>query len=323
MTGIALRNVGRFSSQSPVWASCHSRVACPEYSRQTARTTKSVRTRPAVRSRLDLRPPGQPTKTSNSPPNRGRFGPEDSSSGTETWLYDGTVPGPELRVREGDVLQADVTNELPEETTVHWHGVPVPNSVDGVPDVTQEPISNGETFTYKYRAEPSGTYLYHSHVGLQFDRALVGPLVIEENLPTSSTTGSTRSSSTTTSTRSLVCRRTSLWAAVAALAVAMAGWVETVPAMAEEAPVEWMEWATTDRPTRGMLMNGRLPSNAPAFDVADGERVRFRFINGGGATTFRVRLAATSSRSRTPTVGLSNRSTSIPSTWGPGSATTQ
>jgi len=76
-------------------------------------------------------------------------------------------------------------------------------------------------------------------------------------------------------------------------------------------------------PYEGMLMNGRLPSNAPAFDVADGERVRFRFINGGGATTFPSDWRATSSRSRTPTVGLSNRSTSIPSTWGPGSATTQ
>jgi FtsP/CotA-like multicopper oxidase with cupredoxin domain len=215
----------------------------------------------------------------------------DSSSGTETWLYDGTAPGPELRVREGDVLQADVTNELPEETTVHWHGVPVPNSVDGVPDVTQEPISNGETFTYKYRAEPSGTYLYHSHVGLQFDRALVGPLVIEEESPHVEYDRE--------------------------YTVFLNDYLDEEPRLPENLPMGGgggpgggnggmggngpgdggggpggMDGMGDHRPPyEGMLMNGRLPSNAPAFDVADGERVRFRFINGGGATTFRVRLA--------------------------------
>lgn len=94
-------------------------------------------------------------------------------TGIETWLYDGTFPGPELRIPEGDVLQADVTNQLPDGTTIHWHGVPVPNPMDGMPNVTQEPISTGGTYTYKYRAEPAGTYFYHSHVGLQFERALV------------------------------------------------------------------------------------------------------------------------------------------------------
>jgi len=85
---------------------------------------------------------------------------------TTNWLYGGQFPGPELRVQEGDVLSVELTNDLPEETTIHWHGIPVPNPVDGVPNVTQESIGSGDTFTYTFRAEPAGTYFYHSHVGL-------------------------------------------------------------------------------------------------------------------------------------------------------------
>ena len=65
----------------------------------------------------------------------------------ETWGYDGGVPGPEIRVTEGDTLRAKVLNRLPADTTIHWHGLPVPNAMDGVPHVTQQPIKRGETYT--------------------------------------------------------------------------------------------------------------------------------------------------------------------------------
>ena len=64
------------------------------------------------------------------------------------WAYDGQVPGPILRVPLGDTLRVRFTNRLPQPTTIHWHGVRVPNAMDGVPGVTQPPIAPGETFVY-------------------------------------------------------------------------------------------------------------------------------------------------------------------------------
>ena len=84
------------------------------------------------------------------------------------WSYNGTVPGPEIRVPYGQKVRVVVTNELPEPTAVHWHGIAVPNSMDGVPGVTQQPIGVGKRFTYSFRAIPAGggqggTFFYHSH----------------------------------------------------------------------------------------------------------------------------------------------------------------
>ncbi|WP_304612849.1 multicopper oxidase family protein [Salinilacihabitans rarus] len=100
-----------------------------------------------------------------------------------TWLYGDRFPGPEIRAAEGETLRIDVENRLPEGTTVHWHGVPVPNPMDGVPGVTQEPIEPDGSFSYEFDATPPGTYVYHSHVGLQLDRGLYGPLIVEEDSP--------------------------------------------------------------------------------------------------------------------------------------------
>jgi FtsP/CotA-like multicopper oxidase with cupredoxin domain len=97
----------------------------------------------------------------------------------QTWGYDGGVPGPEIRVTEGDTLRAKVLNHLPADTTIHWHGLPVPNAMDGVAHVTQPPIKSGEEFTYEFVVPTAGTYVYHSHVGLQLDRGLYGPLIVE------------------------------------------------------------------------------------------------------------------------------------------------
>ena len=95
------------------------------------------------------------------------------------WTYNGRVPGPEIRVKEGEIIRVTLKNFLPEETSIHWHGVPVPNPMDGVPGVTQKGIMPGETFVYEFEAKPAGTYLYHSHASYQLDQGLYGPLVIE------------------------------------------------------------------------------------------------------------------------------------------------
>jgi FtsP/CotA-like multicopper oxidase with cupredoxin domain len=95
------------------------------------------------------------------------------------WTYNGQIPGPEIRVREGEIIRVYLKNFLPEGTTIHWHGVPVPNVMDGVPDVTQKPVMPGETFVYEFEARPAGSYMYHSHVRYQLDQGLYGPLIIE------------------------------------------------------------------------------------------------------------------------------------------------
>lgn len=101
------------------------------------------------------------------------------------FTYNGTVPGPMIRVTEGDQVRVVVKNELPEATTVHWHGVEVPNAMDGVPGVTQDPIEPGETFTYEFVAKPAGTFMYHSHFegDVQVSAGLYAPFIIDPKEP--------------------------------------------------------------------------------------------------------------------------------------------
>ncbi|MEW6585974.1 MAG: multicopper oxidase family protein [Nitrospirota bacterium] len=97
----------------------------------------------------------------------------------KAWTYNGQAPGPGIRVKEGETLRVIFKNNLPEATTIHWHGLPVPNRMDGVPYVTQKPVEPGGTFTYEFEAFPAGTYVYHSHASYQLDRGLYGPLIVE------------------------------------------------------------------------------------------------------------------------------------------------
>ena len=92
----------------------------------------------------------------------------------------GSVPGPTLRFREGEVARIHVNNRLAkEETSVHWHGLLVPNLEDGVPYITTPPIKAGESRTFEFLLKHSGTYWYHSHTGLQEQRGVYGSIVIE------------------------------------------------------------------------------------------------------------------------------------------------
>jgi FtsP/CotA-like multicopper oxidase with cupredoxin domain len=101
------------------------------------------------------------------------------------FTYNGTVPGPMIRVTEGDQVRIVVKNELPDATTVHWHGVEVPNEMDGVPGVTQDPIEPGESFTYEFVAKPAGTFMYHSHFegDVQVSAGLYAPFIIDPKEP--------------------------------------------------------------------------------------------------------------------------------------------
>ena len=93
----------------------------------------------------------------------------------------GTVPGPILRFREGETVTLRVTNRLDEDTSIHWHGILLPNEMDGVPGLSFPGIRSGETFTYRYQVRQNGTYWYHSHSSLQEQQGMYGPLILEPN----------------------------------------------------------------------------------------------------------------------------------------------
>ena len=101
------------------------------------------------------------------------------------WAYNGQVPGPVLRIRLGDTLHVDFTNQLAEPTTIHWHGVRVPNAMDGVPNMTQPPVPPGGTFVYEFTPKDAGTFWFHPHIrsSEQVERGLYGVLVVEDREP--------------------------------------------------------------------------------------------------------------------------------------------
>ncbi|MEJ8545157.1 multicopper oxidase family protein [Brevibacillus borstelensis] len=98
------------------------------------------------------------------------------------WTYNGVVPGSQIRAKVGEVIRVKLKNELKAPTTIHWHGYPVPNNMDGIPGTTQNAVRPGETFTYEFPATVPGTYWYHSHQdsAKQEDLGLYGTLVVEE-----------------------------------------------------------------------------------------------------------------------------------------------
>ncbi|WP_274911606.1 multicopper oxidase family protein [Streptomyces sp. WZ-12] len=97
-----------------------------------------------------------------------------------TWSFDGQLPGKEIRLTAGDTLVADLANHLPTSTSVHWHGLALRNDMDGVPPVTQRAVAPGGSFTYRFITDTPGTYWFHPHVGVQLDRGLYGPLIVED-----------------------------------------------------------------------------------------------------------------------------------------------
>lgn len=188
-----------------------------------------------------------------------------------TWGYGGGVPGPEVRVREGDTLRVTVKNRLPEGTTIHWHGLPVPNAMDGVSGVTQPPIQPGETFVYEFVAPVAGTHLYHSHAGLQLDRGLYGPLIVDPK------------------NEELSYDREHV--------LLLDDWLDGVSGGSPEEAIESLKTGASGGMGSMMwggrlayplyLVNGRPPEDPETFEVRRGEQVRLRVINAAAETVFR------------------------------------
>lgn len=104
---------------------------------------------------------------------------------TEVFAYNGSIPGPELRLPQGARLLRRLVNDLPEPTAIHWHGIRIDNAMDGVPGLTQDAVPPGGSFDYDFALPDAGTYWYHTHNRSweQLARGLAGPLVVTEAEP--------------------------------------------------------------------------------------------------------------------------------------------
>ncbi|SFP05582.1 Multicopper oxidase with three cupredoxin domains (includes cell division protein FtsP and spore coat protein CotA) [Amycolatopsis arida] len=226
-----------------------------------------------------------------------------------TWAYDGRVPGPVLRCRAGDQLEVEVANRLPEPTTVHWHGLRIRNDMDGVPNLTQAPIAAGESMRYSFVAPDPGTYWFHPHVGVQRERGLYCPLVVDDprdagdydveflvvlddwidgavatpdQVLAALRTGGMDARFRTPVQAGRIVDRSSMWQyhVPAALANPPAGIPPVPPATRLASSVEFPFY----------LLNGRLPTAPETFRARPGQRARIRLVNAAGATVFRVAL---------------------------------
>jgi FtsP/CotA-like multicopper oxidase with cupredoxin domain len=170
---------------------------------------------------------------------------------TEVWTYNGVEPGPVLRLRQGTPFRATVENRLAENTTVHWHGIRLPNAMDGVPGLTQKTIPPGGHFDYTFTPPDAGTFWYHSHDDslVQMGRGLAAALIVQEREPPA-------------------VDRDLLWT--------IQDWRLDSDAQIAPGFHNRMETALDGRVGNTVTISGRLPET---LHVRAGERVRLRLLN--------------------------------------------
>jgi len=181
---------------------------------------------------------------------------------TDVWTYDGEIPGPVLRLRQGEPVRILVRNDLDQETTVHWHGIRLPNAMDGVPGLTQAPIKPGETFAYEFTPPDAGTFWYHPHANSleQLGRGLAGVLIVEEREPVG-------------------VDRDAIWV--------LMDWRLTGESRIAPGFGNAMEAAMSGRIGNTVTLNGTVPSDQP---VRAGERLRLRLVNASLARIMALRI---------------------------------
>ena len=185
---------------------------------------------------------------------------------TRLWGFNGSVPGPVLRYRKGDRARILVSNGLSVDTAVHWHGVRVPNPMDGVPFVTQDPIKPGGKLLYEYPLLDSGTFWYHPHQSSfeQVPRGLYGAYIVAESKP-------------------IEVDQDVVWL------------LSDVKLGADGQQVEdygrILDLANEGRIGNQVLVNGKAAGAAQTLNVRRGERIRLRLINAASARIFKLSLA--------------------------------
>ncbi|MEU3460055.1 multicopper oxidase family protein [Streptomyces sp. NPDC006733] len=221
----------------------------------------------------------------------------------KTWTYGGDLPGREIRVTAGGTLSATLANHLPQATSAHWHGLTLRNDMDGVPGLTQSPIKAGAEFAYRFAVPRPGTYWFHPHSGVQLDRGLYAPLIVEDPKEPLSydhewvvvlddwldgVDGSTPDA--------VLAELTKGAAHTGMEGMESTGSMEGMDHTA--GPARMLMGATSDLLGGDAgdvkypyyLVNGRVPAAPRGFAAKPGDRIRIRFVNAGGDTAFRVAL---------------------------------
>jgi FtsP/CotA-like multicopper oxidase with cupredoxin domain len=229
-----------------------------------------------------------------------------------TWAYDGRIPGKPIRVNAGEVVRTRLVNQLPTDTTIHWHGLALRNDADGVPGVTQQPVKAGSEFVYEFTAPHPGTFWFHPHSGTQLDRGLYAPLIVEDPREPlgydeewvvvlddwlDGITG-TPDEVLAELSRGMGMMHPSS-AASDMPGMDHGGMTGTSPTPSSGMSRHMLMGATS--PLLGgdagdvryphFLLNGRLSTQPATFRAKPGTRLRIRLINAGGDTAFRVALA--------------------------------
>ena len=211
------------------------------------------------------------------------------------FAVNGSVPGPLIRLREGQNVQLNVTNHLEQDSSIHWHGLLLPFQFDGVPGVSFPGIAPGETFSYEFPIRQNGTYWWHSHSGLQEQAGHYGPLVIDAAEPDPRYD------------RDLVVllseftpRHPHEIARILAVGEHYFNrQLQTVGdgAMGMENRLMWgamrmnpRDIADVTAATYTYLINGHGPADNLEFAFQPGERIRLRIINGSAMSFFNVRI---------------------------------
>ena len=217
----------------------------------------------------------------------------------------GMLSGPTLRWKEGDTVTINVTNNLNEDTSIHWHGIILPPAMDGVPGISFDGIKPGETFTYTFPIVQSGTYWYHSHSGFQEQEGVFGAIIIEPKIkdPYEYDREYVISLSDWSDEKpSSVYRKIKLSSSYYNFKQRTVG--DFIDEVKEKGFFEafserkmWNEMKMTDRDisdvsgyTYTYLMNGENPATGFKALFKNGEKIRLRFINSAAMTFFDVRI---------------------------------
>jgi CopA family copper-resistance protein len=217
----------------------------------------------------------------------------------------GSVPGPALRLRQGDTVTINVTNRLQEDTSIHWHGILLPGDMDGVPGLSFRGIPPGETFTYRFPIKQAGTYWYHSHSGMQEQTGLYGPLLLvprdkepygyERDYVVMLSDWTDEDPMTVVSNLKQKSDYYNYGQRTLGTFIKDAKTQGTKAALADRSMWGKMRMSPTDimdvtGATYTFLVNGQPPAANWTGLFEPGERVRLRFINGSSMTTFDVRI---------------------------------
>lgn len=218
-----------------------------------------------------------------------------SGKSVHALAINGQIPAPTLEFTEGDFAEIHVLNTLDEESSLHWHGILLPNEEDGVPYLTTTPIKPGGTHVFRFPIRQSGTYWYHSHSNLQEQKGLYGAFIIKKRDEPDMPNYTLLLSDWTDEHPHEVMRSLKTgndWYAIKKNAVQSYGEAVKAGAFKEKIKQEWSRMDAMDVSDvyyDAFLANGKLEDNAPQFKA--GDKIRLRLINGAASTYFWVQFA--------------------------------